>query len=169
MPFIFDLDQTLINSKKAESLRSRRQWSDVYKIIPFLPPFEGINGLIKKMMDQKVPFAIVTSSPSSYCNRVLDYWGWKPDVIVCFHDTQKRKPYPDPYLKAINQLNVDNQEIFAVGDDPKDIIAAKRAQVYSIGVTWGIDNDIELIDSKPDFVFYKVNDLIDFISERYFR
>lgn len=167
MALIFDLDQTLINSKEAEYFRSKRQWTDVYNLIPLLTPFEGINELITKIMDNAIPFAVVTSSPSSYCQRVLSHWGWKPNSVVCFHDTKKRKPHPDPLIKAINNLGIDKKDIISIGDDSKDIIAAKSAQVTSIGVTWGIANQQELINSKPDMLFHNVKELADFISNRY--
>ena len=99
MPLIFDLDQALINSKEAEYYRGNRQWSEVYKMIPLLKPFDGMNELIKEIMANDIPFEVVTSSPSSYCKRVLNHWGWRPNSIVCFHDTNRRKPHPDPYLK----------------------------------------------------------------------
>ncbi|MER2169178.1 MAG: HAD family hydrolase [Psychrobacillus psychrodurans] len=167
MAIIFDLDQTLIDSKEAEYYRSNRQWSEVYKMVPFLTPFEGVNEIVKEIMAKDIPFAVVTSSPSTYCKRVLNQWGWEPNSIVCFHDTNRRKPHPDPYLKAITTLNIDKKDIIAIGDNPSDIIAAKRAEVTSIGVTWGIDNHNDLIASNPDMIFHRVAEFAEFISNRY--
>jgi HAD superfamily hydrolase (TIGR01549 family) len=167
MPLILDLDQTLVDSREAEYYRNNRKWQEVYNLIPALSPFEGINEIIHKLMIYEIPFAVVTSSPSSYCRRVLNHWEWKPNAIVCYHDTPRRKPFPDPYEKAIRDLSVEKGSIIAIGDHPNDIIAAKRAKVQSIGVTWGIKNRDRLLEANPDYVLHEVVDLYQFLSDRY--
>ncbi len=164
---IFDLDQTLIESERAKPLRNARRWADVYKLIPELRPYDGITELIFKLNHCRIPVSIVTSSPSLYCHRIIQYWKWKIDVTVCYHDTHYKKPNPEPILLAIQKLNVSNSSVVAIGDDAKDIIAAKKADVLSVAAVWGSSNKKELLDSKPDKVLESVNDLRGFLIEYY--
>jgi phosphoglycolate phosphatase-like HAD superfamily hydrolase len=164
---IFDLDQTLINSMAAEPFRSARNWSAVYPMIPTLAPYEGVPNLLNELNQMNIPYCIVTSSPSPYCNRIIKHWGWKTHSTVCFHDTKLRKPNPEPILLGIEKLGLTKDKIVSIGDDPRDIIASKRAGVISIGVTWGTQSYQELLLVSPDFLFNTVADLHRFLLERF--
>ena len=67
----------------------------------------------------------------------------------------------------MGNLNVDKENVIVIGDNPNDVIAAKRAGITSIGVTWGIDNNNDLISSSPDMIFHKVAEFAEFISDIY--
>ncbi|MGH4121708.1 MAG: HAD family hydrolase [Clostridium sp.] len=167
MGVIFDLDQTLINSSLAINLRRNRDWQSVYKLIPSLLPFEGINELLSKLVNKRIPICIVTSSPSSYCKKVMDYWNWTNFKTVCYHDTKNHKPYPDPILQGIKLLGLNPNQIISVGDEPKDIVASKKAGVISVAVTWGITNKFEIASQNPDYIFDEVNQLDKYLDEIY--
>lgn len=138
MAIIFDLDQTLIDSSSAEQLRNRGgNWGTVYGMIPTLTPYAGIPELLKELEARSIPYGIVTSSPSSYCSRVVRHWGWSVSFMICYHDTQRRKPHPDPINLAIQRLGAPKENIISVGDDARDIEASKKAGVVSLGVLWG--------------------------------
>lgn len=52
------------------------------------------------------------------------------DVVVAMEDTQRGKPFPDPILKAIDLLNIQNTVY--IGDSPSDVLAAEAAKIPSI-------------------------------------
>lgn len=112
MSVIFDLDQTLIDSSCALELRRQRRWSEVYNLIPEFKVYDGLNNLIKKLLKNKIPVCIVTSSPSSYCNRVIKYFGWEGILTVCYHDTKNHKPHPDPIKRLSKSLIVKKKILF---------------------------------------------------------
>ena len=167
MGVIFDLDQTLIESAPAEPLRKARKWPEVYKIIPELQPYDGISELLEILSLSGIPLCIVTSSPSSYCQRVISYWKWKIDATVCFHDTKNKKPHPEPIFLGIKKMNVLKDKVVVIGDDAKDIYAAQRAGVYSVAVMWGANDKEGLLKSKPNKVFAEVLELKEFLYEYY--
>jgi 2-phosphoglycolate phosphatase len=49
----------------------------------------------------------------------------------------RKKPAPDPVLRAAESLGVEPTECVVVGDTENDVRAAKAAGARSIGVTWG--------------------------------
>jgi HAD superfamily hydrolase (TIGR01549 family) len=166
---IFDLDQTLIDSIFAKPLRDRRQWNSVYKIIHKLLPFKGINDLLSTLQNNKIPLAIVTSSPKSYCRKIVDHNGWKFDTIVAYHDTSRHKPHPAPILAAIQNLSAKKNNVVSIGDEIKDIEASKAAGVISIAALWGIEESLkaDIVKAKPHYVSNTVEELSTLLFAKY--
>ncbi|MED1747180.1 HAD family hydrolase [Brevibacillus borstelensis] len=167
MAIIFDLDQTLIESHSAKLHRRDRNWDVVYSMIPKLLPYEGIPELLQELSAKSIPFGIVTSSPASYCNRIVKHWGWKVHFTVCYHDTQRRKPHPDPINLGVTKLGVPKESVVSIGDDPKDILAARSAGVTSVGVLWGAKDPQGLIKTSPDYLFNTTEEMVNFLKRRY--
>ncbi len=163
---IFDLDLTLISSSSAESLRKQRAWSEVYKLIPKLGPYEGVSALIATLNEQRIKTAIVTSSPGSYCSRVVKQWAWSISTTVCYHDTKEKKPHPAPIIRALENLHVSANNAIAVGDAPADIASAKAAKVFAVAALWGIAEHSALVSSEPDLVCATVHELAQFIESK---
>lgn len=165
MGIIFDLDQTLIDSNIALDYRRNRDWKKVYSLIPNFKVFDGINNLINMLRKNNIPICVVTSSPRSYCEKVLSYFGWDDFKMVCYHDTVLKKPYKDPIEKGIMLLNESKKSILSIGDDIKDIDASNSAGVISIAVTWGINYNKDF--KNADYIFNSVEDLKKFICSIY--
>ncbi|MDH3637664.1 MAG: HAD-IA family hydrolase [Gammaproteobacteria bacterium] len=68
--------------------------------------------------------------------------GWRHlfDTMVAGDDTERRKPEPDPILKALENLNLEADEhVWYVGDSTTDTVAAKQAGATSVfynGAQW---------------------------------
>ncbi len=160
---IFDLDQTLVDSQNIEGLRRTRQWSLVYKSIPSILSYNGIDEILSLTRENDIKLAIVSSGPSSYVQRVLNHFDWRFDAVVCYHDTIKHKPNPEPFMEAISRLNLPARECWAIGDDPKDIIAAKASGTYSGAALWGALDRDALLKEKPDQIFETTTALYEMI------
>lgn len=52
-------------------------------------------------------------------------------------DAEKSKPHPDIFEAAIKKLRLSPNQLIAVGDSPFDAIAARRADVETVGVLCG--------------------------------
>jgi pyrophosphatase PpaX len=63
------------------------------------------------------------------------------DEIVSADDTAKHKPDPEPILEALRRFDVEAGDAAYVGDSPFDILCAKAAHVFAVGVTWGNIHD----------------------------
>lgn len=143
MYVIFDLDQTIIDSSIAYETRKVGNWKKVYDLIPSMKPYDEIILLINALLNAKVKVAIVTSSPETYCTKVLDFLGIKDVITVCFHDTKKHKPDPEPILLAIEKMGCQKYDnIIVIGDEDNDTIAVNKARYHyknikSILGCWG--------------------------------
>lgn len=167
MGVIFDLDQTLIESHTAEQYRKARKWDIVYGMVPKLVPFEGIHELLSELNLNSIPYGIVTSSPTSYCSRIIKHWNWNVHFTVCYHDTARRKPSPDPIDLAVRKLELPKESIISIGDDPNDIIASKSAGITSAGALWGAKDRTALINSNPNYLFETIEEMTEFLRGRY--
>lgn len=137
---LFDLDQTLIDSRPVAALRRQRRWNAVYKEIPRLQTYDGVVALWNMLDEQGRLLGVVTSSPRPYCERVLGHLGLNPDVAVCYHDTTRHKPHPAPLLEATRRGGHPPEQALYVGDAPGDMRAARDAGMLGIGATWGSEN-----------------------------
>jgi phosphoglycolate phosphatase-like HAD superfamily hydrolase len=161
---LFDLDQTLIDSRSAEAMRRARNWSRAYGLIPGFGKYDGIAAMLAMLQERQVPIGIVTTSPRPYCVRVVDHHGFLIEKLVCYHDTTRRKPHPDPIAKGVELLGIPADQVWAVGDDPKDISAARAAGTHSIAVTWGCADATGLRATQPEAIFDTVADLHAFLD-----
>lgn len=149
---LFDLDLTLVDSTKAEPFRRRGGWGRARGMAPRLPVFDGIHELLDLLGSQKVKTAVVTASPSMYCNAIVGHWGWEFDVAVCYHDTRLHKPHPAPIHYAIKRLGVSESDVAYVGDEVKDMKAARAAGVVAIGAVWGSKTPKALHDAGAHYM-----------------
>lgn len=166
MGVLIDLDQTLIDSQIAAQLRKNRQWPTVYEMVSQLSPYPGITELLRELKELDIPICIITSSPRPYCERIINYWGWQIDATVCYHDTSRHKPEPEPIQKGLLSLGLQANNAVAVGDAASDIRAAKAAGVFSIGTLWGCLEKSLLTASQPDIICVNVQELRDFLLNK---
>jgi HAD superfamily hydrolase (TIGR01549 family) len=168
MALIIDLDQTLVDSSIAEPLRNQGRWNEVYQLIPIMKPYKNITETLSLLNSNDIKIAVVTSAPRTYCEKVISQWGWKIDTTVCYHDTQNKKPSPEPLLLAIKNLKVHKTEVVSAGDRDIDIQASKAAGVFSLGCGWGC-KEIEMLKaSTPDKLITTVEEFQRFLIDRYF-
>jgi phosphoglycolate phosphatase len=63
--------------------------------------------------------------------------------------------------KIIKDLKIDKKEAVYFGDESRDIVAAKKAGIRSVAVTWGFEGDLPLSAVNPDFLINKPEDLLN--------
>ncbi len=83
------------------------------------------------------------------------------------HDTVLHKPHPEPFLEAAHRLKIAGKDCWAVGDHPNDIIAAKRAGMFSVGALWGSLYKEALKNEKPDIIIDTVESFYTAINDEF--
>ncbi len=139
-----DLDETLVFTSQIEPLRKQRAWHQAYQSFHLtnLPP--GTKAFLQRALEI-APLGVITRTPRPYAEKLLSHHQLPLRVVVAFHDTQRRKPHPDPILKAAQLYNVVPNHSFYIGDSEDDIQAAASAGALPIGLTW--DNSLA---TKPE-------------------
>ena len=163
---IFDLDQTMVDSSIAQVYRDSRDWKQVYSKIPEMILYEGINELLHYLESENIDYSVLTSSPKTYCEKVLKHFRIKPVLIVSYHDVTYKKPHPEGIIRIIEKLSVQvKKEVIHIGDLEKDTVASHRAGVLSIGAYWGARDKQGLVSSKPTYIAKKPSDVIRIIND----
>lgn len=133
---LFDLDGTLLDSSKIEYLRDKRKWKDCVVNIHQTNVFEGIHDLLSHIKALNIKIGIVTSSVSFYAEAMLKFYKLPYDNLVAYHDVQKRKPHPEPYIRACTNLFLNQFNVVGVGDKIDDALSLSGANIVSIGAGW---------------------------------
>jgi len=160
---LFDLDNTLVDSSGAESLREQRQWLTIAQSpgliksvsMPYLSESRKINELhmiTAQLRALGYRVAVVTSSPRSYAEHVLKSHKIEHDLLVSYEDTERHKPDPEPISTALARLGVQAKDAYYVGDDRIDVISSYYAGVTSITPRWGIKDFGVFSSMASDFL-----------------
>jgi phosphoglycolate phosphatase len=112
---------------------------------------------------------VVTTKTTAYTIPILEnmeiykYF----ETLIGRQEVINPKPHPEPIWKAIESMNVDEQnfEIYMIGDTKLDLIAAQKAGVIPIGVLTGYDSK-EVLAQYSEFVFDNVYNAVEFIHTR---
>jgi HAD superfamily hydrolase (TIGR01549 family) len=165
---IFDLDQTLVETIFLEPFRKSRNWSRVYHEIEnnSIDFYNGFDEVLKHISLNKIKIAVVTSSPRPYAEKLLSKLNLQYNSLVCYHDTKNKKPYPDPILKAVEEMGINKKDfdkVLSFGDRDIDIVASKKAGVLSVACYWGAENKMTLKNSSPDIEILKPIEILNLI------
>ena len=98
--------------------------------------YSEVPELIHSLKTKGKLLAIVSASPREKLEKTVpqDFLS-KFDMIVSADDTKRGKPNPDPYLVAMEKLNVGPRESLVVENAPLGIKSAKSAGIYCIALT----------------------------------
>ena len=84
------------------------------------------------------------------------------ETVVGGDETVNHKPDPEPLLLALERLGASARDAAYVGDSPFDMLAAKAAGLYAIGVSWGrIHTADKLTDA--DVVVDRAEELLELV------
>jgi len=99
--------------------------------------FPGMDALIAKLKERGVAWGIVTNKAQRFTEVLVRRLEIEPDVVTCGDSTPHLKPHPASLLLAAEKLNISPARCFYLGDDLRDIQAARAAGMRPVAVTWG--------------------------------
>ena len=102
-------------------------------------PFEGVADVLDAIEAAGSRWGIVTNKPHYLALGVVASMGWSErSAILIGGDTlARKKPDPDQLFMACETLGVSPDDCVYVGDDERDIIAARNAGMKSVVALWG--------------------------------
>jgi len=130
----FDQLDTQLNRKlDRKKLAAERRAFELSLVIknPVLP---GVEKLIAAAQKAGLKLAVASSSSREWVEghlkrlKMIQHF----DVICCSEDVPRTKPDPALFLLALQRLGLDSKEAIVLEDSPNGIIAAKRANIFSI-------------------------------------
>ena len=104
--------------------------------LAFIP---GAQSLIEVLSQKGVLIALVTSGTPDYVFSFLN----KHQItkrfqsIVTMADVELHKPFPDPYVKALELTSLNPNESIAIEDSPTGVISAQKAKIPCVFIDDG--------------------------------
>ena len=140
----------LVEFKKCFEKTQIKNFKRYAKILPFVK--STFNFINKK----GIKIGIVTTKSRSEALAILNGYKLPFDTLVSGSDVKKRKPNPEPVLRACENLQLKPRDCMFVGDHPFDMEAAKSAGCFAIGTLtgWGKRKNLKRAGAK-----YLVKDL----------
>jgi 2-phosphoglycolate phosphatase len=101
--------------------------------------FDGIEAMLAALEADGARWGIVTNKPEALARALMPGLGWERRcaVLVGGDTLAERKPHPLPLLHAAQAMGFDIGDCVYVGDDERDILAARAAGMRSLVALWG--------------------------------
>ncbi|KAL6545058.1 hypothetical protein OROHE_009965 [Orobanche hederae] len=102
-----------------------------------IEPVRGLYKLKKWIEDRGLKRAAVTNAPKENAELMISLLGLSDffHTVILGSDCERAKPYPDPYLKALEVLEVSKEHAFIFEDSVSGIKAGVAAGVITFGLT----------------------------------
>jgi phosphoglycolate phosphatase len=99
--------------------------------------FPGIEALLAELGARRIAWGIVTNKALGFTERIVAHLGLDPACVVGGDSTPHLKPHPASLLLAAERLKLAPAACCYLGDDLRDIQAARAAAMRPVAVEWG--------------------------------
>lgn len=138
--------------------RLKKELSDI-EIYPTLPE------VLKRLKNEGYFLSIISSNNLGTINKFL-----KDKEIESYFDSVVSEP--DLQAKSrriksfIKRTKINKDEVLYIGDEVRDVKAAKKAEVKSCSVTWGFNSRKRLVEEQPDFIIDTPDELFEILKSK---
>ncbi len=116
--------------------------------------------LLRVLEARRIPWGIVTNKSTRFTLDIVRALGLDGRVacVVCGDTTPHLKPHPASLLHAASTLALEPARCAYLGDDLRDIQAARSAGMRAIAVEWGYGGDVhtwnaDAVIAHPEHLF----------------
>ncbi|HYD34798.1 MAG TPA: HAD-IA family hydrolase [Vitreimonas sp.] len=120
--------------------------------------FPGLKSVLNKLKKNGVTLGIVTSNSQENVTAFLENNNLK--VFDFVHSEKNLWGKGAVLKKVIKNLKLNPAEVFYVGDEVRDIEAARAADLSVISVTWGFNSRKVLSEHHPDHIIDQPEELL---------
>ena len=120
--------------------------------------FAGMAQLVETLEQRSLPWGIVTNKPHRFTLPLMQALGYagRAACLVSGDTCARAKPYPDPLLKASEIMHIAPASCLYLGDDLRDMQAARAAGMRCIIAAYGY------IDAQADLGSWQADGNADF-------
>jgi HAD superfamily hydrolase (TIGR01509 family) len=144
-------DRTL-DDERAEAIDRRA--GEIYGALNTDPqPLAGVRALLSALERGELAWAIATSSRAEQVQTSVDALGLRGrPTIIDGSQVEQAKPAPDLLLRAAEELGFSARHCWCVGDATWDMLAARAANMPSVGIPSGAVPGAALTEAGADAV-----------------
>jgi phosphoglycolate phosphatase len=153
--------QTVARIKRAMQEEYAHHWADR------TGPYPGITALLQTLSERRVPMAILSNKPDLFTRQMGEHFfrRWHFDAILGASDSTPRKPDPEGALAICRQWACRSEEVLYAGDTGTDMLTARRAGMFAVGVLWGFRDRRELLENGAQALVRKPRELLRFLAD----
>jgi len=131
-----------------------RKWLGYFDQEQLCDLIGGVKSSLERLAARNVARGLVTNGSRIRVLRELAAHGIDHHFteIVCGDDGIRRKPDPDALLLCLERLGIPPQEAAYIGDAAEDMMMARAAGVFAIGVRGTYPNHDSLAAARPDLM-----------------
>jgi phosphoglycolate phosphatase len=111
--------------------RYERRMCEQTRVFPGIPP------LLDFFATKRIRWGIVTNKAMRFTEQLVRTLRLSPNCVVGGDSTPHLKPHPASLLLAAEKLNLPPAWCYYLGDDLRDIQAARAAGMRAVAVEWG--------------------------------
>ena len=129
--------------------------------------FDGMENLLQQLEAKKIKWGVVTNKPRRFTDPllVLLKLDQRAACIVSGDSYARPKPYPDSILGAAAEMSIESNKIVYVGDDERDMQAARAAGTHAVIANWGYMGTGNAPDKWPsDATINHPSDLLAYLG-----
>lgn len=132
--------------------------------------FRHIPALLHGLDQLGLTWGIVTNKAHRFTHALIPLLNLQEARCIVSGDTTPHaKPHPAPLLEAARRLGVRSEYCWYIGDDLRDIEAAKAAGMTSIAAAWGYCGAIEPRKWKADAILDSPLELLELIRAKHLQ
>ncbi len=129
--------------------------------------FHDVPDLLGALMDKGLHWGVVTNKMERFTNPLTQSHPLflKAKAVVSGDTTPHAKPHPEPLLEATRRMGLKPEECWYVGDDHRDMLAAKAAGMVGVAALYGYIGSGEHFETwGADFQIKKPLELLNFLD-----
>lgn len=129
-------------------------------------PYDGIVELLEKLKENNVKLAVLSNKPQERTEDVIKaLFGDKLfDMVLGHSDKRAKKPSPEGAIYIAEKFGVSAEECVYVGDTNTDMKTGKSAGMFTVGVTWGFRDSLELFENGADKIINKPMEILELFN-----
>ena len=123
--------------------------------------FENIDILLEQLKKKNLSLALVSSNSRENVEKVL---GEKSSYFSYFECGSSIFGKPKKFGQLLKKTGLKSDEVLCIGDEIRDIEAARSHKLHAGSVTWGYAKTEALKQRRPHYIFSDVNEILAIVD-----
>ena len=152
---------------EAEAERALARWKQLYPELGHAStrPYAGIPQVLDALKQRGVALGVLSNKFDAATRQVIARHF--PDIFGAVHGESEgfpRKPDPQGLLHTIQELGSEPERTVYVGDSPGDMLVARNAGAFALGVDWGYRSVEDIQAAGCDALISAPESLLDYVA-----
>lgn len=135
-----------------------RARNELHKEIDKIKPIDDLPEILEQLKNSGHQLGIITTNSAKNVSRFLaqhqlEYFDFVSSTSKVFGKSQSLK-------RLMRQKKINLNDVYYIGDEIRDILAAKKAGVQVISVSWGFNSKNALERHEPHYLIHTPTELI---------